>query len=141
MRAQPLLRVLTVLSLLLVCSAALADQAVVERETDLAQPLNTDWSIPDGAKVTVKLIHKVPQRNYDIQTQKYTLNPAALDTANVFKPAAQTPANPTPPPALPSTATIACTGLRTLINSLINGTEKDVAANVEAIKAALPLPG
>src|ERR1700754_4113670 len=127
---------LTAISLLLICGVALADPPAVERTIDLAQPLNTDWSIPDGAAVTIKLINKVPQQNYDIQLQKYTLNPAALDTTNTFKP----PAPVTPPAAvLPPVvgAAPACTTLATRMDNLLRATERTVAANARSVEDAL----
>jgi hypothetical protein len=131
----PLPALLATISIFLLPAIALADTATVERTIDLAQPLNDDWSIPDGATVTVKLIHKVPRASYNTQYPKYTLNPSALDTANVFKPSP--PPTPPTPPSVPlvTVAPTGCPRLDALLKQLVNGTEKDVQANLDAITA------
>jgi hypothetical protein len=116
-----------------------ADPPEVTKKVDLAQPLRGDWAVPDGAKITLQLIHKVPHCNYDIQLQKYTLNPSALDAASLFK---------APPPAassgglkgaLPPSGV--CSDLHRAVDAMFTGTERDVEAHLVGLKRALGATG
>jgi len=126
--------------LILECGAlAAADPVPVSYTIDLAQPLNTEWSIPDSAKVTLKLIHKIPNGQYNKQYRRYTLAPAGINTDNVFKAdqaQKQTQAQQIAPAVLPSNPSL-CDLLTAAVQNMKTGNESDVEAHQRVLQNRL----
>lgn len=130
--------------LILVCGVlAAADPVPVSKTIDLALPLHTDWSVPDNAKITLILIHKIPQpQQYDFRYQTYTLNPAQIETGNLFKAEQAKKPGDTPgeqPPSIQPPQP--CVDVTNAANEMTTGSEQDVEGHVVAMQTKLAAAG